>query len=34
VALTGDTVSEPVNVLLEVVGQEESLLRRAAAREW
>jgi glutamyl-tRNA synthetase len=34
VALTGDTVSEPVNVLLEVVGQEESLRRIAAAREW
>ena len=31
VALTGDTVSEGVNVLLEVVGKEESLSRIAAA---
>ena len=31
VALTGDTVSEGVNVLLEVVGREESLSRMAAA---
>jgi len=34
VALTGDTVSEPVNVLLEVVGKTESLERIEAAREW
>jgi glutamyl-tRNA synthetase len=31
VALTGGTVSEPVNELLEVVGREESLRRIAAA---
>lgn len=34
VALTGDTVSEGVNVLLEVVGKEESLRRMADAKEW
>ncbi len=34
VALTGDTVSEPVNLLLEVVGKEESLRRIEAARQW
>ncbi len=34
VALTGDTVSEPVNVLLEVVGRDESLRRIVAAQEW
>jgi glutamyl-tRNA synthetase len=34
VALTGSTVSEPVNLLLEVVGREESLKRLSAAREW
>jgi glutamyl-tRNA synthetase len=34
VALTGDTVSEPVNVLLEVVGKDESLRRIEAARGW
>jgi glutamyl-tRNA synthetase len=32
VALTGATVSEPVNELLAVVGREESLARIAAAR--
>ena len=35
VALTGSTVSEPVNELLEVVGAERSLarIREVAARE-
>jgi glutamyl/glutaminyl-tRNA synthetase len=32
VALTGDTVSEPVNELLVVVGRETSLERLTAAR--
>jgi len=30
IALTGQTVSEPVNVLLWAVGREESLVRLAA----
>ena len=34
VALTGATVSEPVNVLLVIVGREESLARLQAARGW
>ena len=34
VALTGQTVSEPVNVLLELVGQDESLARMRAALSW
>jgi len=34
VAITGLTVSEPVNVLLEVVGKEESLQRIRAAQAW
>ncbi len=34
VALTGTTVSEPVNVLLYVVGKEESLLRIEEAGDW
>ncbi len=34
VALTGQTVSEPVNVLLELVGKDESLRRIRAALEW
>jgi glutamyl-tRNA synthetase len=34
VALTGSTVSEPVNLLLEVVGREESLARLRAAQGW
>ncbi len=34
IALTGTTVSEPVNVLLEIVGRGESLARMEAAREW
>ncbi|MDH3457562.1 MAG: glutamate--tRNA ligase [Gemmatimonadota bacterium] len=34
VALTGQAVSEPVNVLLEVVGKDESLKRIERAREW
>ncbi len=34
VAITGETVSEPVNFLLEVVGKEESLRRMAAAQDW
>ncbi len=34
VAITGQTVSEPVNVLLEVVGKEESLQRIRAAQAW
>ena len=34
VALTGNTVSEPVNLLLEVVGKDESLARIEAARGW
>ncbi len=34
VALTGATVSEPVNVLLVIVGREESLARLEAARGW
>ncbi len=34
VALTGGTVSEPVNVLLVLVGREESLTRIEAARAW
>jgi glutamyl/glutaminyl-tRNA synthetase len=32
VALTGGTVSEPVNELLAVVGRDESLARLEAAR--
>ncbi|MFQ6046479.1 MAG: glutamate--tRNA ligase [Gemmatimonadales bacterium] len=34
VALTGVTVSEPVNVLLGLFGKEESLERIEAAKEW
>jgi glutamyl-tRNA synthetase len=34
VALTGSTVSEPVHLLLEVVGREESLARLNAAQAW
>jgi glutamyl-tRNA synthetase len=34
VAITGTAVSEPVNVLLVVVGRAESLARLAAARSW
>jgi glutamyl-tRNA synthetase len=34
VALTGETVSEPVNELLAAVGREESLARLAAAQTW
>jgi glutamyl-tRNA synthetase len=34
VALTGSTVSEPVNLLLAVVGKAETLKRLRAAREW
>jgi glutamyl-tRNA synthetase len=34
VAVTGQTVSEPVNVLLEVVGKDESLQRITAAQGW
>ncbi|NIM48479.1 MAG: glutamate--tRNA ligase [Gemmatimonadales bacterium] len=34
VAVTGNTVSEPVNVLLEVVGKQESLARMEAAKGW
>ena len=34
VALTGTTVSEPVNLLLEVVGRDESLSRLKTARAW
>jgi glutamyl-tRNA synthetase len=34
IALTGTTVSEPVNVLLSIVGKEESLVRLEAAKEW
>ena len=34
VALTGQAVSEPVNVLLEVVGKDESLKRIERAQEW
>jgi glutamyl-tRNA synthetase len=34
VALTGLTVSEPVNILLEVVGKVESLQRLRAAQAW
>jgi glutamyl-tRNA synthetase len=34
VALTGQTVSEPVNVLLEIVGKQESLHRMRAAEAW
>jgi glutamyl-tRNA synthetase len=34
VALTGATVSEPVNVLLVIVGRNESLARLRAARGW
>jgi glutamyl-tRNA synthetase len=34
VALTGQTVSEPVNVLLELVGKDESLRRIRSALEW
>ena len=34
VAVTGNAVSEPVDVLLVVVGREESLRRIAAARAW
>ena len=34
VALTGATVSEPVNVLLVIVGREESVARLEAARTW
>ena len=34
IAITGQTVSEPVNVLLEVVGKAESLRRMQAALDW
>ena len=34
IALTGQTVSEPVNVLLELVGRDESLRRMCAALSW
>ena len=34
VAVTGQTVSEPVNVLLELVGRDESLRRMRAALAW
>jgi glutamyl-tRNA synthetase len=34
IALTGTTVSEPVNVLLSLIGKEESLARMKAAEEW
>ena len=34
VAVTGNAVSEPVDVLLVVVGREESLRRIEAARGW
>ncbi|GIW51391.1 MAG: glutamate--tRNA ligase [Gemmatimonadales bacterium] len=34
VALTGSTVSEPVNLLLAVVGKAETLKRLRAAQEW
>ena len=34
VALTGDTVSEAVNVLLVVVGKDESLKRISSAKDW
>jgi glutamyl-tRNA synthetase len=34
VALTGGTVSEPVNDLLYVVGKDEALNRMTAARDW
>lgn len=34
VAVTGQTVSEPVNVLLELVGRKESLRRMRAALTW
>ncbi len=34
VAITGNTVSEPVNVLLAVVGKEEALARIEAALAW
>lgn len=34
IAITGTTVSEPVNVLLALVGKEESLERMREAREW
>ncbi len=34
IAVTGQTVSEPVNVLLAVVGKDDSLVRIQAAREW
>ncbi|HWP37410.1 MAG TPA: glutamate--tRNA ligase [Gemmatimonadales bacterium] len=34
IALTGTTVSEPVNVLLRVVGKQESLARMEAAASW
>jgi glutamyl-tRNA synthetase len=34
VGITGQTVSEPVNVLLVAVGREESLARLRAALEW
>jgi glutamyl-tRNA synthetase len=34
VAVTGQTVSEPVNVLLELVGRDESLRRMRAALTW
>ncbi len=34
IAVTGTTVSEPVNVLLAIVGKEESLARIQAATRW
>jgi len=34
IAITGQTVSEPVNVLLEVVGKAEGLRRMQAALDW
>lgn len=34
IALTGQTVSEPVHLLLEVVGRDETLARLEAARQW
>ncbi|HXV87159.1 MAG TPA: glutamate--tRNA ligase [Gemmatimonadales bacterium] len=34
IALTGSTVSEPVNILLSVVGHEESLARMTEAESW
>jgi glutamyl-tRNA synthetase len=34
IAVTGQTVSEPVNVLLDVVGKPESLRRIRSAQNW